>query len=41
MTGIPDDFDEIRRKKISESTIKPPAAKLEEISGLMKKLKDT
>jgi hypothetical protein len=41
MTGIPEDFDEMRRKKISESTIKPPAAKIEEISGLMKKLKNS
>lgn len=28
MTGIPDDFDEMRRKKISESTIKGPRDKL-------------
>jgi len=31
MTGIPDDFDEFRRKKISEATIKDPVDKLREI----------
>ena len=41
MTGIPDDFDENRRKKVSESTIKNPKEKIEEIGGLMKKLKTT
>jgi hypothetical protein len=41
MTGIPDDFDEMRRKKISESTIKQPADKMREIGGLMNKLKDS
>jgi len=39
MTGIPDDFDEMRRKKISENTIKNPNEKIKEISGLMDKLK--
>jgi aubergine len=39
MTGIPDDFDEMRRKKISEFTIRPPNEKHQEISGLMNKLK--
>lgn len=39
MTGIPDDFDEMRRKKISEFTIRPPGEKHQEISGLMNKLK--
>lgn len=39
MTGIPDDFDEFRRKKISEATIKPPIDKHKEISELMNKLK--
>lgn len=28
MTGIPDNFDEMRRKKISERTIKDPPEKL-------------
>jgi len=28
MTGIPEDFDEMRRKKISESTIKNPGDKM-------------
>jgi len=28
MTGIPDDFDENRRKQISEKTIKQPNEKL-------------
>lgn len=41
MTGIPENFDEMRRKKISEQTIKPPADKLKEIEGLMYKLKGT
>jgi hypothetical protein len=27
MTGVPEDFDEYRRKKISENTIKPPNEK--------------
>ena len=31
MTGIPDNFDEMRRKKISEQTIKAPSEKLKEI----------
>jgi hypothetical protein len=28
MTGIPENFDEFRRKKISEQTIKDPDAKM-------------
>ena len=36
MTGIPDDFDEMRRKKVSEKTIKNPAEKLRDIEELMK-----
>ena len=31
MTGIPDNFDEMRRKKVSEKTIKDPSEKLGEI----------
>jgi hypothetical protein len=38
MTGIPEDFDEMRRKKISEHTIKFPNEKMKEISGLMDRL---
>lgn len=41
MTGIPEDFDEMRRKKISESTIKQPGDKMREIAGLMNRLKDS
>lgn len=40
MTGIPEDFDEFRRKKVSEVTIKPPQDKKREIGELMNKLKD-
>ena len=40
MTGIPEDFDEFRRKKVSEITIKPPHDKKREIGELMNKLKD-
>lgn len=40
MTGIPDDFDEFRRKKISEATIKPPNEKCKEIDELINKLKN-
>ena len=36
MTGIPDDFDETRRKKISEQTIRPPKEKHSEINDFMK-----
>ncbi len=38
MTGIPDDFDERKRKSISERTIKNPGDKKREIEGLMKEL---
>ena len=31
LTGIPDTFDEFRRKKVSEATIKNPHDKLKEI----------
>ena len=36
MTGIPDDFDEFRRKKISEATIRSAEDRRAEISNLMK-----
>lgn len=39
MTGIPDNFDEIRRKKISDKTIKDPPEKLREIIGFMDQIK--
>jgi hypothetical protein len=35
MTGIPENFDEMRRKKISESSIKNPPDKVKEIGSLM------
>lgn len=40
MTGIPENFDEFRRKKISENTIKPPNEKQREIMNLMKELRE-
>ena len=40
MTGIPDNFDEFRRKKISEQTIKGPDEKQREILKLMRQLRD-
>jgi len=40
MTGIPDDFDEFRRKKISEQTIRPAKEKFHEILEFIKKLKN-
>lgn len=36
MTGIPENFDEFRRKKISENTIKSADEKQREIVKLMK-----
>lgn len=41
MTGIPDDFDEMRRKKVSEHAIKNPPEKVDEIQKLMDSMKDT
>lgn len=41
MTGIPDDFDEFRRKKISEATIKSAEERKREIQGLMDQIKNT
>ena len=35
MTGIPDDFDEFKRKKISEATIKSAEERKREIGKLM------
>jgi hypothetical protein len=39
MTGIPENFDEFRRKKISENTIKSADEKQREILNLMKELR--
>lgn len=36
MTGIPDDFDEFKRKKISEETIRSPSDKRREIEDFMR-----
>lgn len=41
MTGIPDDFDEFKRKKISEATIKSADDRRNEISKLMSEIKNT
>lgn len=41
MTGIPDDFDEFRRKKISEATIKSAEERRSEINQLMNEIKHT
>ena len=41
MTGIPDDFDEFKRKKISEATIKSAEDRKRQISRLMEEIKDT
>lgn len=41
MTGIPDDFDEFRRKKISQATIKSAEQRKNDISVLMNEIKDT
>lgn len=41
MTGIPDDFDEYRRKKISQATIKSAEERKREIGGLMNEIKNT
>jgi hypothetical protein len=39
MTGIPDNFDEQRRKIVSQNTILPPAEKHKEINTFMEQLK--
>ncbi|CAM6000660.1 unnamed protein product [Sphagnum balticum] len=39
MTGIPENFDEYRRKSISEKTIKDPSEKQREILKLINDLK--
>lgn len=36
MTGIPDSFDEFKRKKVSEATIKSPSDKKREIEEFMR-----
>jgi hypothetical protein len=36
MTGIPDNFDEFKRKKISEATIRSPSDKRAEIENFMR-----
>ena len=41
MTGIHDDFDEFKRKKISEATIKSADDRRNEISKLMSEIKNT
>lgn len=41
MTGIPNSFDEFKRKKISEATIKPAHEKLKEIEKFMRKVDET
>ena len=38
MTGIPDSFDEFKRKKISESTIRPAHEKKRDIEKFMHKV---
>ena len=38
MTGIPDNFDEMRRKKVSEQTILDPKSKKNEIDHFIKKM---
>ena len=40
MTGIPDNFDERRRKAISDKTILFPKEKHREIEGLLTELKN-
>lgn len=39
MTGIPENFDEMRRKHISEKTIKPPEEKVREITKFVDQVK--
>lgn len=41
MTGIPDDFDEFRRKKISEATIRSAEDRRQDINDLMREIKNT
>lgn len=38
MTGIPDDFDEFKRKKISEQTIIDASTKKKEIMNVLKEI---
>lgn len=39
MTGIPENFDQMRRKKISQATILNPRQKMKEIQMMMDELK--
>lgn len=41
MTGIPDDFDEFKRKKISEQTIIDASTKKKEIMNVLKEIQKT
>ena len=41
MTGIPDDFDEFRRKKISEATIRSAEDRRQDINQLIREIKGT
>lgn len=41
MTGIPESFDEFKRKKVSEATIKSPGDKKAEITNFMRKVEDS
>ena len=41
MTGIPDDFDEFRRKKVSENTIRNPSDRKRDIDNFMNQVKGT
>jgi hypothetical protein len=40
MGGLPDDFDERKRREISEVTITNPGAKLNEIQSMFQALSD-
>ena len=41
MTGIPDDFDEFRRKKVSEATIRSAEERRHDINSLVREIKNT
>lgn len=38
MTGLPDNFDERKRREISKYTIRPPAERLQKIKDFRRKL---
>lgn len=40
MTGLPNDIDEGRRRKVSEVTIKSPGEKFREINDFIKQVKE-